>query len=52
MNTTCVCCGKEFEKLPDLMDHMTSSHTAEEIIAAVEVDEKEKIVYSPEKKDG
>lgn len=50
MNTTCVCCGKEFEKLPDLMDHMTSSHTAEEIMAALEVDEK--VVYSPEIKDG
>jgi hypothetical protein len=52
MDTTCVCCGKEFKKLPELMAHMAENHTVEEVMAAVEADEKEKMVYSIEKNEG
>ena len=52
MNTTCVCCGKHFEKLPDLMAHMAGSHSADEVMMAVQENEQKQPVYSTQQEDG
>lgn len=52
IDTTCVCCGKHFKKLPDLMAHMTESHTADEVLAAVKKSEQKELVPTTENNDG